>query len=214
MGSVVLNKAFPLPVDMLSFPFCKPPNLPRQQVPGFTILEVLVAVSIAASVIGLLATTLIRQITLGEESGRLTAVEAVVSRDLNWFANYAALWKLRFGTYDVSSDITQVSRSSPAAAVFYVPTDANCNSLAASLLNDAQNTQFSSEFSPPYSITHLNATTIQVPGVGGVGVIVSRTITPVGNRVRISYVSSVNGFSFRREASLLVEAGAWCDRLP
>ena len=210
---MVLNKAF---LDMTKFSFCQPLHAPssRQQSTGFTILEVLVAVVVASGVISLLVPALIRQVSLGEQANRLTAVEAVVSRDLNWFATYATLWKLIKGTYSVSSDVTQ-AYSSPeaAAAAVYVPTPANCASPADSLLDDALKIT-ATEFQPPYPVNKSSATALQVPGVGGPTLTVSRTVTPVGSKIRLSYIVATNDLQFRREASLLVEAAAWCDQLP
>lgn len=177
-------------------------------------MEVLVAVVVASGVISLLAPALIRQVSLGEQSNRLTAVEAVVSRDLNWFATYATLWKLSQGTYSVGADVTQVDglAGNDAAAV-YLPTPANCASLADSLLNDAMKIT-RPEFQPPYPVNKSSATAIQVPGVGGATLTVSRTVTPVGSKIRLSYIVATNDLNFRRDASLLVEAAAWCDQLP
>ena len=197
---------------MARFSFYYPPNSRRPQGHAFTILEVLAAITIATGVISLLVPSLLRQVSRGEESSRLMAVEAVVSRDLNWFANYATLWRLLVGTYDVPSDVTQTQNISGAAA-FYVPNPANCSRPADSLLNDALKIT-SPEFKPPYPISKGRAISLQGSGIAGAAVVVSRTVTSAGNKIRLSYRSSINGFPFRREASILVEAAAWCDRLP
>jgi type II secretory pathway pseudopilin PulG len=197
---------------MARFLFCHPQNSPRPQGHAFTILEVLAAIAIATGVISLLVPTLLRQVSRAEESSRLMAVEAVVSRDLNWFANYATFWRLLVGTYDVPSDVTQ-TRNISGAAAFYVPTPANCARPADSLLNDALKIT-STGFKPPYPINKASATSLQGSEIAGAAVVVSRTVTPIGNKIRLSYSSSINGFLFRREESILVEAAAWCDRLP
>ena len=219
---------------MLRPSFFHAPDCERSQGQGFTILEVLVAVSIAIGVISVLAPALTRQVALGEQSNRLTAVEAVVSRDLDWFSNYARLWKLKVGSYSIIRQITTASSYTSGGAAIYEPPPLACNEtpnsstgLAASLLIDAK--AFSATLSgiqkvtyqaylPPYEINTAPSTTrIAVTGGGVSGLDVIRTVTPVGNKLRILYRldgANATGLNFTREASLLVEASAWCDRLP
>lgn len=200
---------------------------------GFTILEVLVAVSIAAGVISLLVPALTQQVALGEQSNRMTAVEAVVSSDLDWFSNYARLWKLKTGSYPVTTDITMTSSYTSGGAAVYEPPQSGCSEastsssgLAGLLLADGQKLYSLSAskklalktYIPPYEIKIAPSdTTIQVSSGGVSGLNVVRTVTPVGNKLHILYElqgANADGLNFTREASLLVEAAAWCDRLP
>jgi hypothetical protein len=52
---------------------------------------------------------------------------------------------------------------------------------------------------------------------GGVsGLNVYRNVNAVGNKIKIFYSldgANADGLNFSREASLLVEAAAWCDRI-
>jgi hypothetical protein len=76
---------------------------------------------------------------------------------------------------------------------------------------------------PPNPLT--SPTTIMVTSGGVSGLNVIRTVTPVGNMIRVFYKLDFadgaaeadlrnNGLNFSREASILVEASAWCDRIP
>jgi len=205
---------------MLQSPHCHATNASPSKREGFTIIEVLVAVSIAGGVITMLVPALLRQVTLGEQTNRLTAVEAAVSRDLNWFKNHAKLWKLKAGSYPPIitdtltgySDVTQTKYTTEAAAI-YEPTSADCQNLASNLLTAASTISSAGNQSP----NPIGATKIEVIGQGFNTMEVFRNVTPMGKKIHLSYALlnvNSNGLAFRREASVLVEAGAWCDVLP
>jgi type II secretory pathway pseudopilin PulG len=222
--------------DMVKSSFFKPPNAARSSSSGITILEVLLAVSIAGGLISLLVPALTRQVALGEQSNRLTAVEAVVSSDLNWFSNYARVWKLKSGSYSVTNAVTKTSSYTLAGAATYEPPEAECKQAAASasglakkLLDDGADLYTKSTasalkpYDPPNPLT--SPTTIKVTSGGVTGLNVIRTVTPVGNMIRVFYQLDFadaaakadlrnNGLNFSREASFLVEASVWCDRIP
>jgi type II secretory pathway pseudopilin PulG len=222
--------------DMLKSSFVKPPNAARSSSSGITILEVLLAVSIAGGLISLLVPALTRQLALGEQSNRLTAVEAVVSSDLNWFSNYARVWKLKSGSYSVTNAVTKTSSYTLAGAATYEPPEAECKQAAASasglakkLLEDGADLRTTSTatalktYYPPNPLT--SPTTIMVTSGDVSGLNVIRTVTPVGNMIRVFYKLDFadaaaeadlrnNGLNFSREAAILVEASAWCDRIP
>jgi hypothetical protein len=191
----------------------------------------MVAVSIAAGVISLLVPALLRQVSLGEQTNRLTAVEAVVSTDLDWFSKYAKIWKLKTGsypetgTYPLTNAITKTTSSyGIGGAAAYEPSFGDCSTgLAVPLLADAQNLytpspdKRSKPYLPPYVVDVSSPTTIVVAlgNVSGLNVI--RKLEAVGNTIRIFYTvngSNSTSLSFSREVSVLVEAAAWCDRLP
>jgi prepilin-type N-terminal cleavage/methylation domain-containing protein len=210
------------PPDMIRSPSCHSPNTARLDSCGFTLLEVLMAVIISAGVISVIVPTLMRQVALGEQTNRLTAVEAVVSADFDFFSNYARLWKANTGSYSVNTDITMSSSYNVRGATRYEPTAADCTSgLAAALLADSQKLKNSSSdlrtYLPPYEIKIGDTVSIPVSGGGVSDVNVNRRVDAVGNKIRIFYSldgANADGLSFTREASLLVEAAAWCDQLP
>jgi prepilin-type N-terminal cleavage/methylation domain-containing protein len=201
--------------------YCHAPNAARLDRRGFSLVEVLAAVSIAAGVISMFASAMMRQLTLGEQTNRLTAVEAVVSADLDWFSNYARLWKLKSGSYLLTTQLT-VTSSSPKILgdTSYEPSAADCNSgLAQAMLTDgkklfgSKNTLLKA-YTPPYEINISGIQEIEVAGVRDLKVV--RRVDPLGNKIRVFYSldgANANGLNFSREASLLVEASAWCDRL-
>lgn len=171
------------------------------------------AVIISTGVISVIIPTLMRQVALGEQTNRLTAVEAVVSRDLDFFSNYARLWKAYAGSYSVSEAITMTTSDyNVRGATRYDPSAADCTSgLAAALLNDM------SDLSPPKVIKIGDTDSIPVSESGVSDVNVNRRVDAVGNKIRIFYSldgANADGLNFTREASLLVEAAAWCDQMP
>jgi len=216
-----MNNAYP--PDMARSLYCHAPNAARLDRRGFSLVEVLMAVSIAAGVITMFSSAMMRQLTLGEQTNRLTAVEAVVSADLNWFSNYARLWKLKTGSYFLSTQVTMTSSATVLGATSYEPSAAHCDSgLAKALLEDGKtlfgNTNNSLRtYIPPYEIKISDSTEIPVIVSGVRDLKVVRRADPVGNNIRVFYSlvgDNADGLNFSREASLLVEAAAWCDRLP
>jgi len=181
---------------------------------GMTILEVLVAVAIASSAIAFLVPALIRQASISTEATSLTSVEAVVSRDLDWISDYARYWKLRRGPYNLSAAITQTSSWTMAPQVEYEPPGDRCanGTLAEGFLNDAS------------TVTTTPARPYPIAGSGSVQTMavatdlqLVRSITSQGNRIHVLYAltgSKADSLRFTRQASLLIEAAAWCDTLP
>jgi prepilin-type N-terminal cleavage/methylation domain-containing protein len=214
-----MNNSYP--PDMARSLYCHAPNAARLDRCGFSLVEVLMAVSIAAGVITMFASAMMRQLALGEQTNRLTAVEAVVSADLDWFSNYARLWKLKTGSYQLDTEITRTSPPTVLGATSYEPSAADCNSgLAQALLTDGiklNSVPLKSSlrtYLPPYEIKISDNVKISVSGVRDLKVV--RRADPVGNKIKVFYSlegADADGLNFSREASLLVEATAWCDRL-
>jgi len=181
---------------------------------GITILEVLVAVVIASSAITFLIPALLRQVGVSAETDRLTKVEAVVSRDLDYISDYARYWLLRSGPYNLSTTITKTSNWIMAPQVEYEPPANRCanGTLADGFLADLA------------SVTTTPARPYAIPAAGVVQSLpvatdldVARTITSQGSRIHVSYGltgSKADGLRFFRQASVLIEAAAWCDTLP
>jgi type II secretory pathway pseudopilin PulG len=182
---------------------------------GITMLEVLVAVVISSSAITFLVPALLRQVGVSAEADRLTKVEAVVSRDLDYITDYARYWKLSSGPYNLSNTITNTSTSYVMAPqVEYAPPADRCanGTLAAGFLDDLA------------SVTTTPARPYAIPVAGGAQSLpvdtdleVSRTISSQGSRIHVSYSltgSKAEGLRFFRQASVLIEAAAWCDTLP
>jgi type II secretory pathway pseudopilin PulG len=182
---------------------------------GITMLEVLVAVVISSSAITFLVPALLRQVGVSAEADRLTKVEAVVSRDLDYISDYARYWMLLSGPYNLSNTITNTSTSYVMAPqVEYAPPANRCanGTLAAGFLADLA------------SVTTTPARPYAIPAAGvaqslpvDTDLEVSRTITSQGSRIHVSYGltgSKADGLRFFRQASVLIEAAAWCDTLP
>ena len=216
---------------MLRSPCYPPPKVATQHSGGFTLIEVMVAVSMAAGVISLLVPALLRQVAIGEEANRLTAVEAVVSKDLVWFANYAKIWKLKSGSHPavgrtvLTNAITKTATNYiSGGATIYEPNPVHCSTgLATPFLADAEGldqdpTESAIPYLPPYDINVSSTTEITASSGGVSNLSVIRELVPVGNTIHIFYHTTTDsnsiGLNFTREASVLVEAAAWCDRLP
>jgi hypothetical protein len=192
----------------------------------------MVAVSIAAGVISLLVPALLRQVVIGEEANRLTAVETVVSKDLDWFVNYAKIWKLKSGSYPTvgTSALTKAITKTatdfiPGGAAVYEPNPADCSTgLAAPFLADAklldlEPTGTTISYLPHYAINVSSPTAITASSGGVSNLSVIREVVPAGNTIHIYYHTTTTDsnsirLNYTREASVLVEAAAWCDRLP
>ena len=209
---------------MLRSPGYSPAKAAAPHSGGFTLIEVMVAVSIAAGVISLLVPTLLRQVAIGEESNRLTVVEAVVSSDLDRFRYYAKIWKLQAGSYVAKKSLTMTPNEPrlEAAAIYDPPSDEcneppdSTNGLAASLLRDGQS-QNDKIFIPTTQFS--TGSWVNIPfDTGGVrGFDVERKVDAVGSKMLISYRLPADNpyrLNFSRSALVLVEAAAWCDRLP
>jgi len=213
-------------------PICHPPNRATQSSSGFTLIEVLVAISIAAGVISLLVPALLRQVAIGEESNRLKAVEAAVSSDLYRFSNYAKIWKQKAGgnlesdsnSIDATINLTKTSSYAQIANAIYDPPDIKCkepfdspNGLAASLLSDGLS-QNPKVFGPTSQFAIGKETPIledNDPAIKVLGSNVLRTVNAKGSKIIIFYRLENNayGISFAQTSSILVEASSWCDQL-
>jgi len=154
-----------------------------------------------------------------------------VSSDLDWFGNYAKIWKLKSGSYPntgrtpLTKAITKTTTDydTGGAAVYEPSFDACSTGLSSPFLADAQQlyslspTEPTKPYLPPYKINVSEPTKIVV-STGGSSLIVYRALTAAGNRILINYYTNADssslGLNFKREASVLIEASAWCDRLP
>jgi len=210
---------------MRQYPNYHPHQIAAPNSDGFSLIELMAAVSIAAGVITLLVPALLRQVGIGEESNRLTAVESVVSSDLDRFKNYAKVWRLKAGSYPVTNVLTMATTPyTLGGANIYDPPSDKCNEpsnssngLAASLLNDGQS-RIPKIFKPAaqFSIGSWVNIPVATGGVGGFNI--ERKVDAMGNKILISYrllpASNPYRLNFSRNALVLVEAAAWCDRLP
>jgi prepilin-type N-terminal cleavage/methylation domain-containing protein len=220
--------------------YCTPPNATTFESGGFTLIEVLVAVSIAASVISFIVPALLRQVSFGEQTYRLSAVEAVVSSDLEWFSKYTKIWKLSTGSYpsSVSSGLTSAVTKTTSNYIFggasiyelpvATPENNPCsNGLARPLLDDAQQLNSSAMeisakskkiYLPPYPINSTGPTRIQRFSTGVDSYLdVYRNIDATGNTIRLFYyVDPVNtaDINFKLQSSMYVQAASWCDQSP
>jgi len=180
---------------------------------GITMLEVLVAVVISSSAITFLVPALLRQVGVSAEADRLTKVEAVVSRDLDYITDYARYWMLLSGPYNLSNTITNTSTSYVMAPqVEYAPPANRCanGTLAAGFLADLASVTTTP--ARPYPVAG-GAQSLPV----ATDLELTRTITNQGSRIHVSYSlkgSKADGLRFFRQASVLIEAAAWCDTLP
>ena len=184
---------------------------------GMTLLEVLVAVAIASSAIAFLVPALIRQASISTEATSLTKVEAVVSRDLDWIRDYARYWKLRSGPYNLSAAITKASSYSLSPQLEYEPPANLCanGTLAESFLSDASSVTTTP--ARPYAISVAGGAQSLPLDPVDTNLEVSRTITTQPNRIQLLYTltgSKADSLRFSRQASVLIEAAAWCDTLP
>jgi len=181
-----------------------------------TLLEVLVAVLIATSGIALLVPAFVRQLQVSNEPDRLTKVEAVVSSDLDWIRDYARWWKMQQGPYNLSSAITNTSKPFISSSeVSYAPPQTACTdgTLGASFLSDAATVVTTPP--RPFSVPAGGGSTDLSTGDNQLNV--QRSISPMGSTIQLRYSLSGDrsgSLRFFRQASVLIEASAWCETLP
>lgn len=190
-------------------------SFPDRAATGFTILEALVAVLIASSAIALIVPTFLRQLGVSSEAGSLTTVESVVSRDLDWIGDYARFWRLRSGPYNLSTAITGTSSWSTTPEMIYEPPADRC--VAGTLANGFLNDLASVTTTParPYPIDASSTEAATLATIDGVDI--RRAIQPSGSTLQLRYVlagEKAASLRFYRQASVLIEASAWCERLP
>ena len=182
---------------------------------GFTILEALVAVLIASSAIALIVPTFIRQLGLSSEANSLTAVESVVSQDLDWISDYARWWKLRSGPYNLSTTVTGASSWTTSPETAYEPPADRCASgtLGNGFLSDMAAVTTSP--ARPYPIDPASTAAATLATINGVEI--RRAIQATANTVQVKYTlagDKADSLRFWRQASVLIEASAWCERQP
>lgn len=193
---------------------------PGQQ--GITLLEVLVAVLIGSSAISLLVPPLVRQYSLSGDSSNLTAVEAVVSRDLDWISDFARGWRMQSGPYNLPTAITGLSSAPTGNDLVYYPDPSLCSagtlasdSSAGILARMSAATGLTGAAVRPYPIPATASQSQDLVTVNGITV--QRIITPQTNRLQVLYQLSGNAadsLRFSRQASVLIEAAAWCETSP
>jgi type II secretory pathway pseudopilin PulG len=204
--------------------------LRRRTAQGFSIVEVLVAVLIATGAMAVLVPALSNQLVVSRQASRLTAIEAIVSRDLYWFSNYARYWKMTHGIYSLGTLVTKTSSYNSSGFAQYDPPRDRCraNTLASGLMADAQtlfNLPFDDQLANPGLLPPFNpgATPVNISvAIGGrtlpaTALQVNRRVYPAGNRLIVSYGltgTEAASLRFTRVASIFIEASAWCDSLP
>lgn len=187
---------------------------------GFALVEALVAASLFLVFFALIGPVLLSPHQQGRKSAVYDALEAEISRDLNWFKAYAKGWRCLNGPYsgcanDVSTDAM--------AALAYQPTTSglspDCSlrtgssqqlNLADNFLADARSA--STVPSRPYPIpTPTTASTTMTLPAYATGTALTRAIaiSTAGTRLILTYSAS-GSVSLSKSTSLLIEASAWC----
>jgi len=194
------------------------PPLPRHAGPGcegLTILEALVGVLIGGMALSILTPALTQQLKASNDDSLILAVDVVVSRDLAWISNYARWWKASSGPFNVTTQSTLLSSFTFSSELAYIPPAAQClaGTLAAGFVSDAAtnaNITPASQYTIPADGSTTSLATVN-------GVTVQRAISTNGSTVNLTYTvtgGQASSLGFNRQVALLVDASAWCERLP
>lgn len=187
-------------------------------------LEVLVGAVIVGVVFGSLSSIFNRQISFDQRTAALDAIDAAVSRDLTWLKSYARFWEMNSGPYNLTATQTGASSFTTSSYLSYEPSDADCDggTLAQTFINKAAGADVTPIGTSPNQLVRPNAipTTsgtaqaISLPAVASAYTL-NRTINYTGltNRIRVVYAvsgSDAAQLPYPREASVLLQAEAWC----
>ena len=187
--------------------------------PGFTILEVLIAASIAIVSATILYPLFNESLMIGRQSADRNAIEAATSLDLSWIKRYAKFWKMKSGPYPLESSHTKTTatfQTSPVLEYECANSDLTTTNLSQQFITDAvsvANTANDVVPKLPYGFVATADSPIPVANISS-GYTLSRTVdTSNPNRVYVIYkVTSTNAWpiNFVRESSILLESAAWC----
>jgi type II secretory pathway pseudopilin PulG len=196
---------------------------------GITLVELLVAVLIIGGVLAILVNVSIGQMRSNRRAIALNAVETAISADLAWLRNYAQIWKLDAGPFNLTTSQTQTASYTINSSLNYDPgaacddIDANDNPIpiANVFLRDASSVATSP--ARPYTVPSTPAsgpddsTRIDLPPTAG-DFKLTRTITIAdggigssGNTILVRYnLSGSEAPALDRSTSILIAASAWC----
>ncbi|CAK6698024.1 hypothetical protein IFHNHDMJ_02347 [Synechococcus sp. CBW1107] len=204
-------------------PSCRYPALSvqskRGQSSGFNLLEVLLAVAIAGLTMAAISTTFSSQLSTARRSSDRSQIESVIAEDLAWIRNYATIWRMESGPYNLTTTQTKASSFASSPSVSYSPDPSLCSSggLASSFVSDAASVTLSPARPNSIPTTSGSQQSLTIPG-GIPGVSLNRRITfssttPDDNRIYVYYnLSGENSsaLSISRESSIYLEAASWC----
>ncbi len=186
-------------------------------------LEVLLSICIITASLALLASLLTNQVNNPRKASALSAIETTASADLTWLRNYAKLWRLESGPYNITpstttNSITGADTFTQSSYLSYQPDPDSCaaETLPTDFLVAAQNVVIS----PAKLATIADATPvsgaeklISLPTEAG-STQLWRSITFTGqvDHIDVSYYLKNDALSlgFKRNAAILIDASAWC----
>ncbi|WP_411867804.1 hypothetical protein [Vulcanococcus limneticus] len=184
---------------------------------GFSMIEVILAVVIATTVVATLATVFVRTLDLAQRASNQNAIEAAVSTDLAWIKRYAKFWRMKSGPYSLSKATTKTNNeftTSPVLSYECANADLTTAGLSTQFLADADsvsNTADDIEPSLPYKFNESTEIPIQNSTQS---YILTRAInTSDPTHVHLTY--NLTGgdsasLAFKRQASIILESAAWC----
>lgn len=192
----------PLPLNKIKVRVCSPPSA------GFTLVEMLVAVVIMGIAAGAIVQASNIAFSATKKSNSGSEIQNVVSRDLNWLRWYGNAWNCESGSYSTCTT------SSPNSVLRYSTAQA-CSTLVPNFLNSA-NSYNLTVVPRPFPIPSATGTAQALKVINGTPL--TRTIRlPTGavasaqpRSVEVIY-SYAGQPAVERFASVLIQAGGWCD---
>lgn len=191
-----------LPLFKLRVRLCRLPGA------GFTLVEMLVAVVILGIATGAIVQASNIAFSASKKSNSGSEIQNVVSRDLNWLRWYGNAWNCEAGSY--STCIT----SSPNTVLRY-SSGQSCSTLVASFLSAAASFN-RTDVPRPFPIPSTTGTAQELEVINGTPL--TRTVRLPSGAVASAQPRSVEViYSYagqppvERFASVLIQAGGWCD---
>jgi len=198
-------------------------NSCQSKAAGSSMIELLIATflalfaaSTAAQIINKLNTS-----GLNHRAAANSAIEVAISNDLAWFRQYAVLWQLETGPYEIlDEDVTQTNYTKDPTVKYKDHPGCGTPALANDFQKDAANFEkdFDSIKKPPYEVPKGTASiTIDDLPKSSSGYKLKRRIEPnndLPGTLTITYTLTNQAFDppqiFERSTSLYLPAAGWC----
>lgn len=182
---------------------------------GFSLVEIVLAIAIGSLALAGTIAAFDSNLIAGKRAADRNTIEETIARDIGWIRNYAKVWKMQSGPYELSN--TQTYTSSPFTTspyISYSPNSggASCSSgLASSFLSNAETVGGLSPDRPFSLLSSEIPLSRPIPGLT-----LSRTISYANPNSYFTITYGIAGgtlaseLGITRQTAIYIEAAAWC----
>lgn len=182
---------------------------------GFSIVEIVLAIVIGSLALAGTISAFSSHLVAGKRASDRTIVEEAIARDTGWIRNYAKIWKMQSGPYNLTNAQTYTTDSFASSPyISYSPDSggSSCSTgLAASFLADAE-TVTGLTPARPFSLQSSSISLSKT--ITGVSLSRAISYTNPYNTITITYSLSggapASSLGISRQTSVYIEAAAWC----